>query len=66
MKKFLAKASWKVKRAHTAMIREIIIEASSQEEATLRARAELSSFITRNKAVMSVTEIVSAGSKLEQ
>lgn len=46
------------------MIREIIIEAPSKEEATLRARAELSSFITRNKAVFDIIEIDSAGSGL--
>jgi ribosomal protein L35 len=57
MSKFLATATWKVKRAHTSLTRHILVEADSKEEATLRARAELSSFITRNKAVLQVQEV---------
>ena len=60
MKKFYATATWKVKRAHTSMTRSIVIEAPSREEAMLRARAELSQFITRNKAEFSIGEIVSS------
>jgi hypothetical protein len=48
-----------VKRADTAMMRTISITASTFDEAQEIASKELSSFITRNKAVLIVQKVES-------
>jgi hypothetical protein len=59
MNTYVATARWKVKRADTAMMRTISITASTFDEAQEIASKELSSFITRNKAVLIVQKVES-------
>jgi hypothetical protein len=59
MKTYRATATWKVKRANTQMSRHVLVTSEDDAGAKLAGKLALSSFITRNKAVMSIQEVTS-------
>jgi hypothetical protein len=59
MKTYIATATWKVKRANTQMSRHVLVESEDTDGAKLAGKLALSSFISRNKAVMSIEEVAS-------